>query len=135
MTNELHTHLHPPPPHHHSQLAYFHLLSVVHEPSSHCCFSFIPEVHVLACDAAGGMILFLGNSWLWDGEAFSGHQMHLLSVLFVPSWIMALAKTVSIASNDAFQFQEVLEFNETNRCMKFSQHSGLLHYPAVTSQV
>lgn len=103
MTNQLHTHLHPPPPHHHSQLAYFHLLSMVHEEvSSDFCLSFIFEVHVLACDAVGGMILFLGNSWLWDGEAFSGHQMHLLSVLFVPSWIMALAKTVGIASNDAF---------------------------------
>lgn len=135
MTNQLHTRLHPPPLHHHSQQAYFHLLCMVHETSSDFCLSLILEVHVLACDTAGGMILFLGNSWLWDGEAVSGHQMHQLGVLFVPSWIMALAKTVSIASNDAFQFQEVLEFNETNRCMKFSQHSGLLRYSAVTSQV
>lgn len=90
---------------------------------------------MLACDAQGGMILFLGNSWLWGGEAFSGHQMYLLSVLFVPSWILVLAKKLGIASKDACQFQEVLELNETNRCMKFSQRIGLLCYSAVTSQV
>lgn len=90
---------------------------------------------MLAYDAEGGMILFLGNSWLWDGEAFSGHQMYLLSALSIPSWIMVLAKTGGIASNYAFQFQEVLGCNETNKCMKFSQHSGLLCYSAVTSQV
>ena len=135
MTNHLHTHLHPPLHHHQSQPTYFHLLSMVHETSSDFCLSFILELHVLAYDAEGGMILFLGNSWLWDGEAFSGHQMYLLSVLSVPSWIVVLAKTLGIASNYAFQFQEVLEFNETNRCMKFSQHSGPLCYSAVTSQV
>ena len=61
--------------------------------------------------------------------------MYLRSVLSVPSWIVVLAKTLGIASNYAFQFQEVLELNETNICMKFSQHSGLLCYSAVTSQV
>lgn len=61
--------------------------------------------------------------------------MYLLSVLFVPLWFMVLAKKPGIASKVAFQFQEVLEFNETNRCMKFSQHSGLLCYSGVTSQV
>lgn len=75
------------------------------------------------------------NSRGSGGEAFSGHQMYLLSILIVPLWIMVLAKELLIASKDAFQFQEELEFNKRNRCVKFSQHRGLFCYSAATSQV
>lgn len=54
------------------------------------------------------------NTWGSGGEAFSGHQMYLL-----------------IASKDTFQFQEVLEFNKRNKCVKFSQRRRLFCYSAV----
>lgn len=46
-----------------------------------------------------------------------------------------LAKELLRALHDAFQFQKVLESNGANGCVKFSQHSGLLCYSAVTGQV
>lgn len=87
-------HPHPHLLHHHNQLACYHLPFMMHGASSNICLPFTLEVPVLVCDAQGEMIHLLRISWQWGGGAFSNHQMYLFNVLFVPSWIVVLARAL-----------------------------------------